>query len=452
MRHAALALCLASLSAFAWPFTVDDAFIAVRYAERLAAGLGYTYSGVAPSDGVTGPLWLLPLVVGARFGLPVLAWAKALSCAASLVAAGWLAGRAGRAARGGEATLWVATICASSLPYVVWAVAGLETGLAALLVSWVVVAVSSGRDRQAGVAVALLAWLRPELALFAGVLLVWCRSRAAWSLAAGGALALLTFRWAMFGHLLPLSASAKPASLGHGLAYLGTSLREPRGLVLALLFALACVRGGRVTRMLGAAVAAHALAVLLAGGDWMPARRLFVPIVPVFALVLARGLRAWRHGPLALVVVVALGVREWSAELPAIREAGARRERMEPQLASAICRRGAIALIDIGVIGASCPAQDIIDLGGLTTAAVAYAPGGHLDKRIEEAWLYAQHPVALVLHSRERPRVDDQERLRWFAGYPVERRVLGFAFARGFRVREVIEYAPSYFYVVLSPR
>jgi hypothetical protein len=55
----------------------------------------------------------------------------------------------------------------------------------------------------------------------------------------------------------------------------------------------------------------------------------------------------------------------------------------------------------------------------------------------------------LVLHSRERPRVDELGRLRWFAGYPVERRVLGFAFARDLRVHDVIAYAPSYYYVVL---
>jgi hypothetical protein len=145
--------------------------------------------------------------------------------------------------------------------------------------------------------------------------------------------------------------------------------------------------------------------------------------------------------------VVALGVREWIAELPAIRDAGAQRARLAP----AICRPGAIAMIDVGWIGVACPQQEIIDLAGLTTPAVAYAPGGHLDKRIDEAWLRAQRPSALILHSRERPRVDEQDRLRWFAGYPVERRVLAFAFVRAFRVREVLAYGPSYYYVVLVP-
>jgi hypothetical protein len=451
MRHApvaSIALFLGVLSGLAWPFTVDDAFIAVRYAARLATGLGYTFSGGYASDGVTGPLWLLPLVAGARLGLPALQLvplAKGLSGAASLMAASWLVARAGRSARGAQAAWWVACLCASSLPYVAWSVAGLETGLAALLVSWLLIAVLDRRDVQAGVAVALLAWLRPELALFAGVLLAWSGSLRAVLLAVAGAASLFAFRWVSFGHLLPMTLSAKPALLANGLAYL--SAREPRVWAMALLLAIAVVRGGRVTRVLAVALVAHALAVALAGGDWMPARRLFVPIVPAFAFAVARGLRGWRYAPVALGVVVALGVREQLAELPVLREAGVQRARLAPM----VCRQGPIGMIDVGWIGVACPQQEIIDLAGLTTPAVAYAPGGHLDKRIDEAWLYGQRPSALVLHSRERPRVDAQGRLRWFAGYPVERRILSFEFVRAFRVREVLEYGPSYFYVVLVP-
>jgi hypothetical protein len=451
MRHASLATCLLLMGAsmgFAWQFTVDDAFIAVRYAERLAGGLGYTFFGADASDGVTGPLWLLPLVAAAALGLPVLTVAKASSALASLVAAGWLVCRARRRALGTASAWWVATLCASSLPLAVWSVAGLETGLATLLVSWLVVATLDDARVQAGLAVALLAWLRPELALFAGVLLSWRRN---FALALAGALSVLAFRWLMFGHLLPMTASAKPASLANGMGYLVDVLREPRVLLLGLLLPL--VRG-RSARVLALALAAHAGAVVLAGGDWMPARRLFVPVVPALAFVLAQGLRrvfarrprtSW--GALALVSLVS--ARELASELPVVREAGERRLREAPRLARAICAASPIALLDVGLIGALCPAAEIIDLAGLTSRAVAYARGGHLDKQIDEAWLRAQRPAALVLHSRERPRVDELGRLRWFAGYPVERRVLGFAFARDLRVHDVIAYAPSYYYVVL---
>ncbi|HEY6878286.1 MAG TPA: hypothetical protein VI299_09705, partial [Polyangiales bacterium] len=223
LRHAPLvfvALALGAGAACAWPFTVDDAFIAVRYAQRLASGLGYTYSGRGASDGVTGPLWLLPLVAGARSGGSVIALAKGLSLAASVVAAGAVVVRAGRSVRGVQGASWAALVCASSLPYVAWSVAGLETGLAALLTTWLALAASRRRDVQSGLCIAALAWLRPELAAFALVQLASLRSRRAWALAVAGALSVLAFRWAWFGHLLPMTASAKPAWLGHGAHYL----------------------------------------------------------------------------------------------------------------------------------------------------------------------------------------------------------------------------------------
>jgi hypothetical protein len=58
-----------------------------------------------------------------------------------------------------------------------------------------------------------------------------------------------------------------------------------------------------------------------------------------------------------------------------------------------------------------------------------------------------------VLHSAQRPRVDEAGRLRWFAGYPVERRVLAMPWVWwGYRVKTSMEYQPGYFYVVLVPR
>ncbi|HEY6876866.1 MAG TPA: hypothetical protein VI299_02560, partial [Polyangiales bacterium] len=423
----------------------------------IAGGLGYTYSGPRPSDGVTGPLWLLPLVAAARLGLSTVALAKALSLAASVVAAGAVVARARRGAQGAQAAWWVALVCASSLPFVAWSVAGLETGLAALLTTWLSLAASRRCDVQAGVAVAALAWLRPELAAFALVLLWSVRSQRAWVLALWGALTVLAFRWSWFGHLLPMTASAKPAWLGHGVQYLAHAFVEPRVVLLASSLGIALAYGDRRTRVLTLALAAHALAVVLAGGDWMPARRLLVPVLPVTAWVVARGMRrfALRRPRLAhawIAAIAVLGLRELGAELPALREAGARRERELPRLVQLACGGGPIAMIDVGALGVACPSQSIVDLAGLTEPAIAYARGGHLDKQVDERWLSEQRLRALVLHSRERPRMDVHGRLRWFAGYPVERRVLSFALARELRVRGVVEYAPSYFYVVLAPR
>ncbi|MBZ0115678.1 MAG: hypothetical protein K8H88_01695, partial [Sandaracinaceae bacterium] len=50
------ALGVVIVAALAWPFTIDDAFVTARYAERLARGQGYTMNDGPPTDGVTGPL------------------------------------------------------------------------------------------------------------------------------------------------------------------------------------------------------------------------------------------------------------------------------------------------------------------------------------------------------------------------------------------------------------
>ncbi|MCZ7684271.1 MAG: hypothetical protein M5U28_38055 [Sandaracinaceae bacterium] len=91
-----------------------------------------------------------------------------------------------------------------------------------------------GRGVVAGLAVAALAWLRPELALACGfllVVLVRAERRAGYlaiGLAALGAVSVVAFRLALFGQPLPLSAHAKPPDLANGLEYVA------RGVVIAL--------------------------------------------------------------------------------------------------------------------------------------------------------------------------------------------------------------------------
>ena len=48
------------MGTIAWPYTVDDAYIVARYARNLAHGDGYAFNVGEPSDGVTGPAWVLP--------------------------------------------------------------------------------------------------------------------------------------------------------------------------------------------------------------------------------------------------------------------------------------------------------------------------------------------------------------------------------------------------------
>src|SRR5688500_13111615 len=77
----------------AWGFTVDDAFVVLRHAEHLILGGGWSMNYGEPSDGVTGPLWILPFVAGETLGGDGMAVAKGIGLACAALAA-WLVVRA----------------------------------------------------------------------------------------------------------------------------------------------------------------------------------------------------------------------------------------------------------------------------------------------------------------------------------------------------------------------
>ncbi|MFT3921079.1 MAG: hypothetical protein QM778_00960 [Myxococcales bacterium] len=464
------ACVLLGLFTLAWPFSVDDAFILARYARRLSAGQGYTFSDGPPTDGVTGPLWLLPLWLGARLGLHPLSVGKVLGGAAALVAVGRVVARAQVRALGRVHAPLTAAFCLTSVPLVIWPVAGLETGLATWLVTEIALGITRSpapRIRWVGICVGLLAWLRPELAFFALVALGSLAVRApklawrAWVIAGAFAIAVLAFRKLTFGHFLPMSGAAKPPELRHGIEYMrGPLLRPETGLAIAVfVVALRVTRGQRWFEFpLLLALSFHVLCVVLAGGDWMPGFRLLCPLVPVFAWCLARAFVAiWlKHRSLfwcLLVPLLTLRGLVVASELTTARAAGITRERALPQLRELLhAQSGLIAAVDVGWLGEAYPGP-ILDLGGLTDPRIAYLRGGHVDKRIASPWLRAQGVTLFMLHSAQPPRLDEQGRVRWFQGFPVERRVLSMPWvAANYRVSERFAYQPAYHYVLLTPR
>jgi len=168
---AAVALLVAATSAlWMWSFTIDDAFISIRYARHLALGLGYRFNAGGPStDGVTPLPWaflLSPLAHGTAFA--VLTRAKTLGCLGWLAtAAAWGAAvgkaRAPRAAK--LAALVGLGVC---VPLAAHAVSGMETALATSLATCA--ALSHRRPRAAAALAGLAASLRPEMLPWALVL------------------------------------------------------------------------------------------------------------------------------------------------------------------------------------------------------------------------------------------------------------------------------------------
>jgi hypothetical protein len=461
---------VALVSAVSWPYTVDDAFIVARYATNLVAGHGYVFQPGAPvSDGVTGPLWLVPFVASAWAGLDPM-WAGKLAGAACMAAAVALSVARLRRRAGGLLAAWSAVVLVSASPsFGTWGVAGLETGAAALLF---VLASGAALDRPApraglaGCAIGGLAWLRPEMALTCAALLACLllrapsKGRIAFGIAAAIAVALAAFRLGMFGAVLPLSFHAKPGPLAHGARYTLTGLVLATSVVGIALCALAA-RGGRADdRALLGVLGAHALALVLAGGDWMPGMRLWVPVLPAYVALaavgvarLARRRRGRSLAALALLGACVVPAADLAVRVPELRAAGRSRDGAGVEVARwlrAHARRA--ALVDVGHL-AYASGVEVVDLGGLTDASIARLPGGHLAKRIEEADLLAREPEAIVLHSATLPRVAADGGLIAFSGFPVEHRVAAMPRVRdAFRVARTVRYAPDYHYVLLSRR
>lgn len=189
----------------------------------------------------------------------------------------------------------------------------------------------------------------------------------------------------------------------------------------------------------------------------MPGFRLFVPVLPLYALVVTGPIvRRLRHPAsrvrgavmlLALVVPMVAG----GVSLFDLRAAAASREASGAELATWIAGRGPVALVDVGYLGYRSGVE-VIDLGGITDPEVAAFAGGHAAKRLDPGFLRSRAPRTILLHSARPPLVVNGE-LRGSWGHPVEQRIARMPWVRAqFRVARVVPYAPDYHYVVMVRR
>lgn len=489
-------------------YVVDDAFVVFRVAERVARGDGWSFQGSAPTDGVTSPLWgaLLALLA------PVGALPEVARVAGSLFA---LSGGALTLAGLRGVARWLAALFLGvQLPALVWAGAGLETGLTLLVVALCTRGLLAPRRREGAgrplplaqergqrgwasarhaltcVAFASVPWLRPELVPLAAMagwegLRARPRGRGGRGLAVLPLVALalgtglvIVWRVVAFGHPAPLAALAKPSDPLNGVLYVGQGLLASGALSVLVILAFVRAAQGRARDLrddpagetsapdpAGEARAPHpdraALlrvlavglsSVALAGGDWMPASRLLVPMLPLLAACVGLALAALpRLRWLATSAVLLLPLATGAAALPELLRQPEARERGAAQVLAALQGAERVALVDIGYL-AYAGDFDVVDLGGITDLEIARLPGGHLSKRIPESLLRMRGVDAIVLHSSTPPRVEDG-RIASFAAYPVELHVARMPFVRDeFRVNATVTYAPDYHYVVLRRR
>ncbi len=441
-----------------YDYTVDDAWITARLASRLAQGKGLTYfDGGATIDAVTGPLWLLPGVLGE--------WTSGEPSGA-LIAQKWL----GAACMVGAVVLairrlherarpFAAALCAVHLGMYAWSFAGLETGLAALLIVGLVPKTDGTGGRGAALCAFLIPWVRPELSIAAGVfLLVSKEKRSLVSLAAGGAL-LMIARLTIFGDVVPLAWHAKGGGgLGSGVQYVGF-------VFLLELVAIGIVLHRGLTRENTSAlllVGSQLFVVLFLGGDWMPANRLFVPIfLPWIGLVAETLTAPSREGKEAHSHKRAFALCGLAMILPALEIAaqwefvGADPPEAMGALAHELARHESIALFDAGQL--AFHAEGVVtDLGGLVDPEIAMLPGGHGEKEVPIALLHERAPDRIVLHSVlpvETIASDEGRQLRRgsLAGFPVEQRIAASPWLREhYEVERVVTLHANYHYVVFK--
>jgi len=307
-----------------WDFVVDDAYISFRYAKHFSEGQGLVFNpGEAPVEGYTNFLWTLLMAGAPRLGLSFVAWARALGIASALAAAAlaaMLAAHCIHKCSNDSRKLdvrWSALAAALILinaPMVLWAGAGLEGPLLALLLSGAVLFAlrcyndpGCGATLGASLYLVLLSLCRPEatvLATLIGVFLLFQPKTEATSrfsrivpiVAVIGVGAVYhAWRYKMYGDWLPNTFYAKVGfsleQLARGGGYLWSYFGNPGGL-LAVVLAVLGIRGlgGRPERILvpGLILASLSMTAVV-GGDALPMYRFLVPVVPLLAVLMALG-------------------------------------------------------------------------------------------------------------------------------------------------------------------
>jgi len=296
-----------TFTALYFSYTIDDAYISLRYARNAAAGLGFAFDeAVPPVEGYTNFLWILCEVPFFAFGLTgdVLTYVKVLGIVWGLgaVAAAFMLGRA---AYGGGAGALAALFVAVTGNFAFWAVAGLETAQY-LCLALGATYLSLRLDRGAVVAVAAgLAWAlaaaaRPEGGAVAAAVLAYGfvaggRGRARYLLAAAAFAvvygAYFWWRATYFDAALPNTYYARG-----GLSWAGLGARA-RGLVPFFVYvapaavaaaAFALRRRSREAGFIWVAAAASLALAFAARREWMPGYRYELPCV-AFLWVAAGG-------------------------------------------------------------------------------------------------------------------------------------------------------------------
>lgn len=333
----ALAVSLAVYAVAAWlaMWLCDDAYIAFRYSQNFARGLGLRYNvGVEPPvEGYTQLGWVLWMGVVEWLQWDVLFWSRFCTSACGALLLVWVARFAALRLEFGSVGAFATLLFFASAPSVaVWASGGLGTMPFALAIFVAFERLLGDPDRprggQALVPAVIAAILRADGLYWLGMIVgcgvlagIWTRRPALLrqSLLCGAGIAVVTaahflWRYSYYDDWLPNTVRAKvgmsAASLDRGLHYLVTYwLTVPASLLILVAGVFFALRQKRPWISVAVCIVGGTFAYgVLVSGDFMPMGRFFLPAVPFLALLLGAMLQcvrrrgaAWALAALALL-------------------------------------------------------------------------------------------------------------------------------------------------------
>lgn len=221
---------------------------------------------------------------------------------------------------------WPVILCASSSGFVYWNFAGLEAPLSALLMLLYVLSINNGLKKLHwlnALAIVIsgtcLQMTRPEMILFVPALTITIslllRLQKHSTTKTSLTICMLTFiiaalitlwRYWYFGDVFPQPVTAKSsgitmASLHNGFLYVAKTISNPWTAITSLIGAFSCMhilwktwqqRISTVLSSMSITIIGYSALIILMGGDWMPAGRLWVTIIPLTAITISYSLSA----------------------------------------------------------------------------------------------------------------------------------------------------------------
>ncbi len=329
------------------PFMTDDAYISLRYSQRLMQGHGLTWNDMRPVEGYTNFLWVLVCAGLGELGLPLPVAAHLLGITTTLLilvaVVLYIYRNYPQQVQFVSALIACCAMVLSS-PFSMWSLGGLEQPLLACMLVWAAYLMlgwldahrpSTGRASAIGLLLGLAVISRADAAIFtaafyaAAVIADGISIRSLLSRARILPIPILfflgqlIFRKSYYHEWVPNTAYVKVAFTSHrlhtGLRYLYFGLKiNIVFLALAIIGAYALWRAGRKKTVVFLATIAviWTFYLVVIGGDIFPAVRHFEPLVALFGFLVAGcGLLAvdvegrWKRGTiiglLALTALVA---------------------------------------------------------------------------------------------------------------------------------------------------